>query len=92
MKQLFWDDLQECITVEPLIVIATNNGSNHDVERALAAHKVELGGIVVDADELRVTVLKELIHILTPLQGIHLLVASYGLHLSIHEWGTSQTF
>nr|QAV82491.1 TGA5 [Artemisia annua] len=80
-------NLQECITGEPLIITATNNGSDHEVERALAGHRVVLGGIVVDADELRVTVLRELIRILTPLQGIHLLVASNRLHLSIHEWG-----
>ncbi|GKE67616.1 transcription factor TGA2.3, partial [Tanacetum coccineum] len=77
----------ECNTIEPPIILATNNGSDHEVERALAAHRVVLGGIVVDADELRVTVFKELIRILTPLQGIHLLVASNRLHLSIHEWG-----
>ena len=87
VKQLFWDNLQECITAEPLIIIATNNGSDHEVERALSAHRDVLGGIVVEADELRVKVLKELIRILTPLQGIHLLVASNRLHLSIHEWG-----
>ncbi|XP_071693567.1 protein DOG1-like 3 [Rutidosis leptorrhynchoides] len=79
-------NFQEGGCIEPRIVIASNN-SNHELELALAAHGVELSSIVVDADELRVTVLKELMHILTPIQGIRLLIASYRLHLSIHECG-----
>lgn len=72
--------------IEPL---GMNSTSEDDVDRGLAAHSVALNGILVDADELRVKVLKELVHILTPLQGIHLLVAVNRLHLSIHEWGTT---
>ncbi|KAK1438993.1 hypothetical protein QVD17_04807 [Tagetes erecta] len=69
----------------------TNTSWEQDVGRAVDAHRVALNGIVVDADELRVKVLKELLQILTPLQGIHFLVAVNRLHLSIHEWGSSNT-
>ncbi|KAF5779331.1 putative transcription factor TGA like domain-containing protein [Helianthus annuus] len=76
-------NLQECVAIEPLVI-----GYSDGVEQALEAHRVAFNEVVMDADELRVKVLKELVdHILTPLQGVHLLVASTRLHLSIHEWG-----
>ncbi|KAM0057993.1 putative transcription factor TGA like domain-containing protein [Helianthus debilis subsp. tardiflorus] len=76
-------NLQECVAIDPLVI-----GCSDGVDLALEAHRVAFNEVVMDVDELRVKVLKELIdHILTPLQGVHLLVASTRLHLSIHEWG-----
>ncbi|KAK6946622.1 Transcription factor TGA like domain [Dillenia turbinata] len=60
--------------------------SSGDVDRALDAHSKALAGIVVDADNLRMSTLKELMNILTPLQLVDLLVASKKLHLSFHGW------
>lgn len=61
--------------------------SNGRVDRALNDHALGLAGILEEADKLRLDTLKELMDILTPLQGVDFLVATKKLHLSIHEWG-----
>lgn len=42
------------------------------------------------ADELRLTTLKKVINILSPIQGVHFLIAAAELHLRVHEWGTQR--
>uniref|UniRef100_A0A5B7BYH6 Putative transcription factor HBP-1b(C38)-like isoform X1 n=1 Tax=Davidia involucrata TaxID=16924 RepID=A0A5B7BYH6_DAVIN len=83
--------LQEDIADEPLVMIAKNSSqvgeSSVDVYRALDTHALALASILVDADKLRLSTLKELMDILTPLQAVDLLAASKKLHLSMHEWG-----
>ena len=56
------------------------------VERAMDTHALDLYGVLIEADKLRLNVLKDIIDILTPMQAVELLVASKKLHLSLHEW------
>ncbi|GFZ12395.1 hypothetical protein Acr_23g0007800 [Actinidia rufa] len=81
----------EDVVDEPLSSIvkkSVNVGeSSQDVDRALDAHALALGHMLSDADKLRLSTMKELMDILTPLQAVDLLVATKKLHLSIHAWG-----
>ncbi|KAK9165716.1 hypothetical protein Scep_000907 [Stephania cephalantha] len=46
-----------------------------------------LGGVVEEADRIRIDIFKELVlGILTPLQAVELLAAGKRLHLSLHDW------
>ncbi|KAL7122839.1 hypothetical protein ACP275_01G069200 [Erythranthe tilingii] len=60
------------------------------VDAALAPKEKGLVGILQMADELRLKTLKELILILTPIQGVYFLIAAAELHLKIHEWGKNR--
>ena len=86
-----WICLQEDVADEPLSSIvkkSVNVGEpSQDVDRALDAHALALGRMLSDADKLRLSTMKELMDILTPLQAVDLLVATKKLHLSIHVWG-----
>lgn len=83
--------LQEDIADEPLASIMRELGgieeTNDQAERALEAHAAGMGRMVVDADNLRMNTLKQLLGILTPLQGVEFLVSTKKLHLSVHHWG-----
>nr|DAD21232.1 TPA_asm: hypothetical protein HUJ06_022695 [Nelumbo nucifera] len=83
--------LQEDIADQPLLTKANEYGligaSIEHVDTTLDEHALALAGILEEADKLRLSTLKELINILTPLQAADLLVAAKKLHLSIHEWG-----
>ncbi|KAL8131635.1 protein DOG1-like 3 [Apium graveolens] len=39
------------------------------------------------ADDLRIKTLKNVIDVLSPIQGVHFLIAAAELHLRVHEWG-----
>ncbi|KAG8389758.1 hypothetical protein BUALT_Bualt01G0011900 [Buddleja alternifolia] len=43
--------------------------------------------ILQSADNLRMTTLKAVINILSPIQAVHFLIAAAELHLRIHNWG-----
>ncbi|KAK4484668.1 hypothetical protein RD792_007257 [Penstemon davidsonii] len=81
----------EEIADEPLAMLAKMAGrvgeSSQDLDRAMDAHSVSLASIMGDADRLRLSTLKDLVGILTPLQTVDLFVATKKLHLSMHEWG-----
>lgn len=84
---------QERVADEPLVLLANGcrqvGESSHAgevVERAMDTHALDLYGVLIEADKLRLNVLKGIIDILTPLQAVELLVASKKLHLSLHEW------
>ncbi|KAL3635379.1 hypothetical protein CASFOL_019926 [Castilleja foliolosa] len=83
--------LQEEIADIPFAIIATKAGQvrewSQEIDSALAAHTLSISQIMKKADELRVTTMKELIAILTPLQAVDFLIVTKKLHLSIHEWG-----
>ncbi|CAI9088821.1 OLC1v1023259C1 [Oldenlandia corymbosa var. corymbosa] len=83
--------LQEEIADDPLAMIAKRarqvGESSQSVDEVLQGHSVALGCILVDADKLRLSTVKELFSILTPLQNADLLAASKKLHLSMREWG-----
>ncbi|KAL2504686.1 transcription factor-related [Abeliophyllum distichum] len=57
------------------------------VEAALAPKEEGLVEVLQRADELRMKTLKEILNILTPVQGVHFLIAAAELHLRFHEWG-----
>ncbi|EYU29539.1 hypothetical protein MIMGU_mgv1a023140mg, partial [Erythranthe guttata] len=79
--------LQEQIADKPLAVIAKNAEPvgewSEEVERAMKAHSVSLGGILAEADRLRLSTFKELMAILTPPQAVDLLIATKKLHISM---------
>ncbi|KAG8386428.1 hypothetical protein BUALT_Bualt03G0147700 [Buddleja alternifolia] len=81
----------EEIADEPLAMIAKNCGrvgeSSQDVALAMDSHSLSLASIIAEADRLRLSTMKELMGILTPLQAVDLLVATKKLKLSMHEWG-----
>ncbi|CAK9148124.1 unnamed protein product [Ilex paraguariensis] len=85
--------LQEEIADHPISVIANGavrnggDGGNTEVEEALDEHSRSMLRVMEEADQLRMSTLKELIGILTPVQAVDFLTASRKLHLSIHEWG-----
>lgn len=83
--------LQENIADEPLTVIAKEASyvgePSDEADRALVGHASSAGKVLLEADKLRMSTLKELMEILTPLQAVDLLVSTKKLHLSVHEWG-----
>ncbi|ESQ55525.1 hypothetical protein EUTSA_v10027005mg [Eutrema salsugineum] len=58
-----------------------------DVERALDKHEEVMGGLLAEADKLRLSTLTKIVDILTPVQAADFLLAGKKLHLSMHEWG-----
>ncbi|XP_077228893.1 delay of germination protein [Tasmannia lanceolata] len=82
--------LEEGVADDPLDMMASERGqgwSEDDVDRAIDAQAEPLRFLLEDADKLRVSTLREIIDILTPLQAADLLIAAKQLHLSFHEWG-----
>nr|WUV41203.1 DOG1 [Paeonia lactiflora] len=83
--------LHENVADYPLVMLANKSRCigepSEEVDQALDSHSLALARILVDADKLRLSTLKELIDILTPLQAVDMLVASKNLHISLSEWG-----
>ncbi|MCL7051098.1 hypothetical protein MKW94_028820 [Papaver nudicaule] len=85
---------QESMADYPLSKLANKSDSDdsntesyiEQVEQALDSHSKDLASILVDSDKLRMTTLKELIAILTPLQAVEFLIAGKKLHLCMHQW------
>ncbi|XP_050386658.1 protein DOG1-like 3 [Argentina anserina] len=64
-----------------------DDGHENLVESALASKKKALEEILNRADEFRLRTIKNIMHILTPIQGVHFLIAASELHLKLHDWG-----
>nr|XP_011468131.1 PREDICTED: uncharacterized protein LOC101297490 [Fragaria vesca subsp. vesca] len=67
-----------------------NNGheeGDHDDHEDLVESTLALKEILYRADELRAGTLKNITHILTPIQAVHFLIAAAELHLKLHDWG-----
>ncbi|KAI3981274.1 hypothetical protein MKX01_004538 [Papaver californicum] len=84
--------LQEDIANYPLTGLVNNSDDpgtelNGQVDRALDSHADGLASILVDADNLRLQTLKELLCIFTPLRAVDYLIISKKLHLRMHQWG-----
>ncbi|KAM0029140.1 putative transcription factor TGA like domain-containing protein [Helianthus debilis subsp. tardiflorus] len=84
---------QEKVADEPLALLAYNcniaageSSQGEAVDEAMDSHALEMYGILMEADKLRLDILKSMIDILTPLQAVELLVALKRLHLCLHEW------
>nr|XP_043630647.1 protein DOG1-like 3 [Erigeron canadensis] len=58
---------------------------NKIMEKAMNTRDQEFYNVMMEADKLRLSILKDVIDILTPLQAVELLVAAKKLHLSLHE-------
>ncbi|XVF25633.1 hypothetical protein REPUB_Repub13aG0230100 [Reevesia pubescens] len=86
--------LQENIADHPIAVIAKRlsrlGESSGEVDRALDEHESSMVNMLHKADKLRLNTLKELLGILTPVQGVDFLAASKKLHLCLHEWGKTR--
>lgn len=85
--------MQENVADEPLGLLANNHRqegqSSNDsvVDKTMDSYALDQYSVLIEADKLRLNVLKCMIDILTPLQATELLVASKKLHFSLHEWG-----
>lgn len=83
--------LQENVADQPIAMIAKGlfhvGEINREVDKALDQHEKAMVGVLEEADRLRLSILKELIGILTPLQAVEFLAAGKKLHLCVHEWG-----
>ncbi|KAK4420425.1 protein DOG1-like 3 [Sesamum alatum] len=81
--------LQEEIADDPVALMGQQVGESslQDLDHAMDTHYRSLASILTDADQLRLSTLKELIGLLTPLQAVELLFAIKKLYLSMHEWG-----
>ncbi|KAI3497171.1 hypothetical protein L1887_39584 [Cichorium endivia] len=84
----------ERIADDPLVLLA-NEGTgvreaskDEVVDKAMDAHARDMYSVLIEADKLRMSTLKGMLEILTPLQAVEFLVASKKLHLSLHEWST----
>ncbi|PQP98846.1 hypothetical protein Pyn_14149 [Prunus yedoensis var. nudiflora] len=86
--------LQEDIADQPIAMIAKGLSQlgemNREVEEALDEHGQAMVRILEEADQLRLSTVKELVNILTPLQAVDFLVASKKLHLCVHKWGRNR--
>lgn len=87
--------LQEDMADNPISVIARRSRlgcdqplEREEVENALGKHATSMMNVMKEADVLRLNTLKELLSILTPIQGVNFLVASKKLHLCIHDWSS----
>ncbi|XP_004288481.1 PREDICTED: TGACG-sequence-specific DNA-binding protein TGA-2.1-like [Fragaria vesca subsp. vesca] len=95
--------LQETLADNPLVELShlatdkmrkNNNvheegGDDHmeRVESTLASKEEGLEKILHKADDLRITTLKNITQILSPLQAVHFLIAAAELNLRVHDWG-----
>ncbi|MFS7921559.1 putative transcription factor TGA like domain-containing protein [Helianthus anomalus] len=88
--------MQERVADEPLALLANNSrkigesSQGEVVDKAMDSHAVDMYKILVEADKLRLDILKRMIDILTPLQAVEFLVASKKLHLCLHEWSKTR--
>ncbi|KAI5657371.1 hypothetical protein M9H77_26164 [Catharanthus roseus] len=84
--------LQEDMADDPISIIAKKSRTCHneppsaEIRKALDEHEKSMWNVMRDADELRLNTLKELLSILTPVQGVNFLAASKKLHLCLHGW------
>ncbi|KAJ0593318.1 putative transcription factor TGA like domain-containing protein [Helianthus annuus] len=82
----------EKVADEPLVLLAYNckivgeSSQGETVDEAMDSHALEMYKILMEADKLRLDILKHMIDILTPLQAVELLVALKKLPLCLHEW------
>lgn len=86
--------LQENIADQPIAIVAKRMSrvgeTSGEIDHALDEHQSSMANILQEADKLRLSTLKELLGILTPLQGVDFLAARKKLHLCMHEWGKQE--
>ncbi|GMH13103.1 hypothetical protein Nepgr_014944 [Nepenthes gracilis] len=57
------------------------------VESTLRPKEDALEEILHKADDLRLSTLKNIVEVLTPIQAVHFFIAATELHLRVHDWG-----
>lgn len=82
--------LQEEIADDPFAMIARRV---REAGEALEEHDKDMAAVMVEADNLRLATLKEVLRILTRLQAVNVdfLAAGKNLHLCVHQWGKTRT-
>nr|GEW63908.1 putative transcription factor TGA like domain-containing protein [Tanacetum cinerariifolium] len=84
----------ERVADEPLVLLANDSkgvgqsSKSYDeaVDKTMDTHALDMYDVLIEADKMRLNVLKGMIEILTPMQSVEFLVASKKLHLSLQEW------
>ncbi|MFS7921573.1 putative transcription factor TGA like domain-containing protein [Helianthus anomalus] len=90
--------VQEKVADEPIALLAYNckkvgeSSEGEAVDKAMDTHAFDVYKIIIEADKLRLDILKRMIDILTPLQAVELLLVSKKLNLCLHEWGKRRDF
>ncbi|XP_075499556.1 protein DOG1-like 3 [Primulina tabacum] len=83
--------LQEDMADQPIASMAqesyAHGVTNREVNGALNKHDESMLNLLEEADNLRLSTMKEVISILTPSQAVVFLAAGKKLHLCLHEWG-----
>ncbi|XP_073301014.1 protein DOG1-like 3 [Primulina huaijiensis] len=83
--------LQEDMADQPIASMAQESYAdgvpNREVNGALNKHDESMLNLLEEADNLRLSTMKEVISILTPSQAVVFLAAGKKLHLCLHEWG-----
>ncbi|XP_051129120.1 protein DELAY OF GERMINATION 1-like [Andrographis paniculata] len=83
--------LQEEVADQPIVFIARDllrhRDAGDEADAALEVIDVALTKILLQADNLRLNTLKELLGMLTPIQGVRFLAMAKKLHLCFHQWG-----
>ncbi|KAK4733161.1 hypothetical protein R3W88_007422 [Solanum pinnatisectum] len=81
--------LQEDVVDQPFAMAAriydTERGEN-EIE-PLNKHGEDMSNLLEEADELRMKTLKEILGILTPIQGVEYLAAAKRIRLCLQQWG-----
>uniref|UniRef100_A0A2N9HW61 DOG1 domain-containing protein n=1 Tax=Fagus sylvatica TaxID=28930 RepID=A0A2N9HW61_FAGSY len=83
--------LQEDVADQPFAMIAKGlykvGEMNGELDKALDQHEKAMVSVLEEVDRLRLSTVKELMGILTPLQAVDFLAAGKKLQLCVHEWG-----
>ncbi|KAJ8568868.1 hypothetical protein K7X08_032565 [Anisodus acutangulus] len=81
--------LQEDVVDQPIAKAAKNcdtqEGENEN--EPLNKHGHNMANLLEEADELRMNTLKEILGILTPIQGVEYLAAAKRIRLCLQQWG-----
>ncbi|XP_059283401.1 protein DOG1-like 3 [Lycium ferocissimum] len=81
--------LQEDVVDQPIAKVAKNcdteEGENEN--EPLNKHAHSMANLLEEADELRMKTLKEILGIVTPIQGVEYLAAAKRIRLCLQQWG-----
>ncbi|XP_055826492.1 protein DELAY OF GERMINATION 1-like [Solanum dulcamara] len=81
--------LQEDVVDQPIAMAARiydTEGGENEIE-PLNKHGEDMTSLLEEADELRMKTLKEILGILTPIQGVEYLAAAKRIRLCLQQWG-----
>ncbi|XP_060190178.1 protein DOG1-like 3 isoform X3 [Lycium barbarum] len=79
--------LQEDVVDQPIAKVAKNCDTEEGENEPLDKHGHNMANLLEEADELRMKTLKEILRILTPIQGVEYLAAAKRIRLCLQQWG-----